>query len=1191
MRRPGRERIKRLFAMRHVLLFKAIVSPAGVVGAGFVLLCLVTFPASAAAVRPSPDVVPVFRHIAVNNGLAQSTVTAIAQDPIGYMWFATEAGLQRYDGYSFVDYRHDPTDPHSLSGGTISSLVFSDEDTLWAGGTNGLDRLAPGSVRFTHFRHQPNVPYSLSSNTVTALLIDHSDRLWVATAAGLDRLEANGHFAHYRLPGGHDAPRKVTALFQDRDGRIWVGAVDGLFYYDPQTDALRRFTVPAASRAHHALTNAQIEAIYQSDNDRLWIATRQGLVVREPSDGTLHFFDHEAGNPHSLPVDWVSGVIEDATGRIWVATYGGGLSRFDGYTLGFTTFRHNSLNPNGLSSNYLFNIVRDDNGLVWLGTDGAGVDFYDSRTRAFGHFRHEPGNPNSLPDNFIWAVYEDARHNLWVASDDGLTRIDPTRTHYRHYKLPPEPGFDGRNPSVKVLYADHENRLWLGTGHGLYSYTPPGGTFRYYGLDSRSRTDWLGASVNFVFEDSESRFWVGTDDGLVRLDPDTGKVLRRYMPEDGSPDSLPSPGVWTFCQAGDNSLWVGTTHGLLRFDPSRGTFTPPTDNDGNLDVLSASDILDCRMASDGSLWVGTTSGLAHFVPDVGTLHRYTVASGLLSAMIYSVLPDSVGDIWVGTSRGLARINPKRHSVRNYDVENALPSEEFNEGAAFSGSDKTLYFGSISGLAVVHLNALDTPPSPAPVVITGLRVMGSSEMRHTLKGLHQTLRLPFDRNSLSVQVAVLDFALPERNRFRYRLEGFDRHWHALGDGHTITYTNLPPGRYSLRVMGAGGDGTWSQHAVRFDIRILQPPWRTWWAYLLYAFAGLVALVTILYLLVRRIGRKRDVACEQRRRDMAEAQQALVEAVSPLQDESSIAHAFLERLPDLLAYDRAVFFVDEAGGLRLAAETGLGRGERERIALWPLEHTHTLGRLRRGRRAMTLSPSEFGSLERRSEDARRCSYLAFPLMMANGLMHVLLIGRRHGSFDVVEQSTAAILCNQLGVVFEKVRLIRQLEDMATTDSLTGVYTRRAFMGYAEAEFSRCARYGHSLSILMLDVDHFKRVNDLCGHTMGDEVLRIISRTCYQMLREPDLMGRYGGEEFVLSLPETNARQAREVAERIRSAVEQRPVQVGRENTVDVTISIGMATSDARPRNLADLIKAADEALFMAKRRGRNCVVVSD
>jgi len=1151
------------------------------------LVALVTsLPALASPPAAPPDVVPVFQHIAVDNGLAQSTVTAIAQGPVGYMWFATEAGLQRYDGYEYVHFRHDPNDPHSLSGGTISSLAFSASGTLWVGGTNGLDRLFPGQRSFTHYRHHPGVASSLSSNSVTALLVDRSDRLWVGTAAGLDRLGAHAGFRHYRLPEKHGRSQKITALFQDRNGRIWVGTVNGLYYFAPKAGALRRYHTPENSASHNALTQSTVEAIYQDTDNRLWVGTHDGLAVLAGAGGKVRFFSHHAGNRTSLAVNEVTGIVEDDTGRIWVATYGGGLSRFDGYERGFRTFLHSQGDPSSISSDYLFNIMCDSSGLIWVGTDGSGIDFYSPLTRAFGRFRHQPGNPQSLANNFVWDVYEDPGRNLWVASDGGLTRLDPTHQHYTQIKLPPAPVFNGENPSVKVLYADRQHRLWLGTGHGVYRYLGAGRGFRYYSLGHRSRTDWLGASVNIIFEDHQNRLWVGTNNGLVQLNPNSGKVLHRYSPDKRYPGSLLSRGVWALCQAGDNSLWVGTTRGLLHFDPARGRFTEPRDENGRPDVLAASDILDCRMAADGSLWVGTTSGLAHFVPSMGTLRRYTEASGLASAMIYSVLPGPRGDIWVGTSRGLARIEPRTHSVRNYGVEDGLYDEEFNEGAVYAGSNDTLYFGSTKGLVVVHLDALGAMPPPGPVVITGLRVMGDAVPLNTPKGERHSVTLPYNQDSFSVQVAELDFAFPDRNHFRYRLDGFDSQWHQLPEGHTITYTNLDPGNYTLRVMGAGADGVWGPQEAWFSVFIRSPPWETWWAYLVYGLVGAAAFILFFYLFARRIRQKRDLTYEQRRRAMAEAQQALVEAVSPLQSELDIARVFLDRLPALLAHERAMFFADEANGLRLIAASGLGQSEYKRVALWPLEHTSCLGRLRRTHRPSVLDVVELGSLERRM-GARRCHYLALPLPMVSGLMHVLIIGRRERAFDSTERATASILCNQLGVIFEKAHLIHRLEDMATTDSLTGVYTRRAFSEFAEVEFSRCARYMRPISVLMLDIDHFKRINDAHGHAIGDEVLQAISRTCSQTLRTPDLMGRYGGEEFMVCLPETNREQAREVAERIRSAVKQHPFRAG-EQDISVTISIGMATSDDRLRNFQDLLKIADEALYAAKRKGRDCVV---
>lgn len=1155
------------------------------------LVLAFTFPLAGwgAPAVPTPDVVPSFQHIGVTNGLAQSTVTALAQGPLGYMWFATEGGVQRYDGYSYVSYRHDPTDPHSLSGGTINALAFSDDATLWVGSSNGLDRLPAGSHMFMHYRHQAGQAASLSDNNVLALLVDRSGRLWVGTGAGLDRRLPGGGFHHYTIPGDVDDAHQVTALFQDRAGRVWVGTVKGLFYYDADTDSVQPFAISQESAGQSILRSGWIDAIYQSVDGRLWVGTRAGLVVIAENGKRTRFFTHNDGEAGSLPVKWVTGIVEDTMGRIWVATYGGGLSRYDGPARGFAVFGHDVLDPTSLSSDYLLNIMRDRSGLVWLGTDGAGVNVYNPRTRAFGRYRHQPGNPQSLANNFVWAVYEDPQRNLWVASDGGLTRLDATRTKYRQYRIPPEVGFNGSSPSVKVLYADREHRLWLGTGHGIYRYLPATDAFRYYALE-RPGENWLGDSVNVIFDDSARRLWIGTNNGLVQFDPESGRVLRRYVSNDARAGSLPTPAVWSLCQAGDNSLWVGTTRGLFRFDPAQGRFTPPRDSSGKPDVLAASDILDCRTASDGSLWVGTTSGLVHFVPGIGTLHRFTVADGLSSAMIYSVLPGPKGDIWVGTSRGLARIDTATNTVRNYDVETGLYNKEFNEGAAYAGADDTLYFGSINGLAVVHVNELGVIPPPAPVVITGVDVMGQAVPLTRDIGGRRSLRLDYDQSSLSVQVAVLDFALPARNRFKYRLDGFDTAWHELAEGHTITYTNLDPGRYTLRVLGSGGDGVWSREEAHFAIRIMPPPWLSWWAYLIYIVFAVCAVTATFYLFARRVRQKRDFSHEQRRRSLAESQQALIEAVSPLRSESDIARVFIERLPPLLAHDRALFFMDEAGGLRLDSVSGTGSDERERLALWPLERPECLARLRQTRRVIVLTRADVGSLERRLEFERRCHYLALPLVMTNGLMHVLVIGRMHRVFNPAEQATASILCNQLSVMFEKAHLIHQLEDMATTDGLTGAYTRRAFLERAEAEFSRCARYGHALAVFMIDIDHFKNVNDTCGHVIGDKVLYATMQTCQRILRAPDLVGRYGGEEFIACLPETNVEQAREVAERVRAAVESQ--QLGSaEQTFRVTISIGVVVGDERPRTLMDLIETADEALYAAKHRGRNCVVIGD
>jgi len=1134
-------------------------------------------------------VAPRFRRLGIAAGLAQGSVQAIAQDPAGYMWFGTQAGLQRYDGYGFVDYRHDPGAPGSLAGDDVDALAVTVDGAVWVGtGHAGLDLLRPGAHVFRHYRHEPHDPGSLAGNAVLCLLIDRTGRLWVGTGEGLDRLQPDGTFRHYRVPDERRNANEIFSLFQDRSGRIWVGTDHGVYVYAPDNDGLERFRPdggPGRAAARAALANAPINTFARTSGHRFWIGTEHGLALLSTDGRVEAFFRHRRSEPHSLSDDRVRGVLQDRAGTVWVATYGGGISRFEGRERGFANYGHDPADPASLSGNAVFKVFQDATGLVWIGTDGNGLDIYDPQARAFGFFRHNPGDPDSLADDFVWSIYEGSGRALWVGTDEGLTRIGSARRHYADRRVDFHPAHFQDDDTVNAVAGGAGGALWLGTDYGLFRYPGHGAHFRHYSLEGKGAGP-DGGAVNLIFRDRNGRFWVGTLEGLVRFDPGSGRVLNRYRADPGRQGALPAPAVTAMCQSAGGGLWVGTVHGLRRFHPGRGRFVaPPARPRASARLLADSNVLACRGTPDGSVWIGTKSGLIRYRPGSGTVTRYTEASGLPSDTIYTILRDAAGDIWTGTGRGLARLTPGTGRIRGYDRADGLSNEEFNQGAAFAGADGTLYFGGVDGVTVVHPQRLGLN-RPAPhVAITDISVAGTPVPLTVGGSRRRRLRVNYRQNVLTFRVAVLDFAAPGKNVFRYKLEGFDSSWHALSGRHTITYTNLDPGHYDLRVRGADVDGTWSKHDATLAIRVLPPPWQTWWAWLAYAAAIVVILAAGLRLFALWVRRRRDFASEQRRRRWAEALYDLVQAVSRLEDEPAIAEQLVLRLPGLLEHDCAVFYMEDGRGeLAPAAIRGFPRETREALSEWPRTHAARLEDLRRARVPQRLRPEEAASLEGRPAATR--GYLALPFLAEDGGLRLLVAGRAASDFSDAELELAGALGKQMGVALDKARLIGQLEGLATTDSLTRVYNRRFFMDRAEAEFERSRRYGRSLSVVVLDADNFKSVNDNHGHAVGDDVLRAIVNACRRGLREPDMIGRYGGEEFVMCLPETSAEVALEVAERLRRNVARLRVAAPT-GEVAVTVSLGVASSCPDTGVFQELVQAADRALYEAKRRGRNRV----
>ena len=1154
---------------------------------GLLLACLLV-PANAAD-RPTfpPGSALRFRHIGLEDGLAQSSVLAIAQDAQGYMWFGTQDGLQRYDGYDFQTFRHDAGNMASLADNFVSALAASPDGSLWVGTLGmGLDRLEPGGARFIHYQHDPHDAHSLAGEQISALLLDRAGRLWVGTDQGLERMEGGG-FRHYALPTKLQDGKGVLSLYQDQSGRLWVGGERGLFWYDAAHDAVEAFRSPDPAPTPGVFTESPVHSIVETSDGLVWIGTGRGVVQLDHNDHVRGFFHHAAGTADSLSSDHAIALLEDAAGDVWVGTFGGGISRYDPATRRFTNFRYDATDPGGLSGDSIDCMYRDRTGLVWIGTDSNGINVYNPGTRAFGYYRHRQGDPNSLADNVVWSVYEDARAEVWVATGNGITRLDNTRRHYTQYQLGDRPANQRDDASVNVVAGDRSGGLWAGAAYGLYRYEPGSDSFRHYHLVSHGGNP-DGDSVSAIFADAAGRLWVGTGDGLVRFDPGTGAV-QRYRHDPNRPDSLPDPAVSAICQSRDGTLWVGTSGGLAGFDGVHDRFRNYHADPHAPDSLSYDAVQACLADSSGGLWVGTSSGLDRMDIARGNFRRYSTVDGLPNNTIYAVLEDGAGGIWVSTDDGLSRLDPRSGSFRNYGISDGLQSIEFDSGAAFAAPDGELFFGGVNGLNAFHPDRLHPNEHAPKVAITRFVRFGKPVELLTPQGPLKQVEVEYHENILSFEFTAFDYAAPSMNSFSYRLDGFETGWHTIRGRRAVTYTNLDPGRYTLEVKGANSDGVESIEPASLVIDVLPPAWRTWWAWLLYVTIGFVSLMLALSLYKRAIKREHDLHYEQQRRHWAESLHNLIHSVSLLRDERAVAEQLIDTITNFIHYDHALFFVERDNALMLIASRGIDASRQAYLEHWPGQQRRIVEKLRQARKPLLLAPEDAATLESVKRAGEPLQYLAVPLFSGTGSFRLLLVAREGRVVDAQQMEIAAAMAKQVSVALDNAQLIKDLENLATTDGLTRLYNRRHFMERAESEFERSRRYQRELSVLLLDADHFKHINDDHGHETGDRVLRVLASTCRQSLRQLDVIGRYGGEEFVVLLPETSAALAAETAERLRREIEQLrvPAPAGE---IHVTVSIGVATAGPATESVAALINEADRALYEAKRGGRNRVTAA-
>jgi signal transduction histidine kinase/ligand-binding sensor domain-containing protein len=683
---------------------------------------------SAPAARAGRDVV--FRRLTLDDGLSQSSINCIVQDAQGFMWFGTQDGLNRYDGYEIKVYRHDPENPHSLSNSYVMGCKRDRRGVVWLVTRDGvLHRYEPETERFVRYDLGLSDPFQQRGSELLVLHGDVQGRLWVGTFGdGLLRYEPEEDtFRAYR----HDpddptslSHRIVWRIHEDREGTIWVGTEAGLNRYDPGSDSFVRYPYrdfppgayqydppvhdddPAFQPANpRALGSPAVTRIAEDGEGRLWVGTRYGglnRLDRETGDFTSYPYDpaFEPEDPGTLSGNSVHRLLVDHLGQLWVGsahwnvdetrTYARlGVERLDPETGSILRFPADPEDPCSLPHDYVGAMYEDAQGTLWVHTFGGGVDIYDQETGCFDHYVHDPDDERTLAGDDVTVFYEDEAGGLWIGTaTGGASYFDPGWAKFPSYDVGAESGERLSNNSIwriasspKGLRDDgRADVLWVSTFAGLNYWDRRANTFTFYEIDPK-----LPDSVAYsVFEDAERRvLWLGTTMGLERAGlpaeastaPETLRFTRILTRSSASTGS-----VLAVHPAGEDQLWVGQYRvGLHRFDLTSEEIVATYRHDPD-DEMSLGDdrVLKIFPGRDGTLWLTTRGGLECFDPESATFTHYLAdpedpRSG--AATVHAVYEDRSGNVWLGTDgEGLQRLVPAQDAVvAAYREEDGLPN--------------------------------------------------------------------------------------------------------------------------------------------------------------------------------------------------------------------------------------------------------------------------------------------------------------------------------------------------------------------------------------------------------------------------------------------------------------------------------------------------------------------------------------
>lgn len=787
-----------------------------------------------------PDSVTLaFERISAEDGLPGQQVSAIFQDSRGYMWFGTESGLCRYDGYKFRNFTHLADNETSISYGVINCMAESRSGHLLIGTGRGLNLFDPKTEKFVRFLNDPENPQSLPENRVQALLEDSGGRIWVATLGGLGLLDPKtGRFKvfNHKVDDPASLPNdQVRTLHQDKSGTLWIGTNNGLCRFDPEIGSFTTYRFDPSdpeSLSHNAVT-----AIHTDGKGVLWAGTQLGGLCRfDGKTGKFRRFRHNPSDPGSISNDTISFIHEDMSGRFWVGARGGGLNLMDRASGTFRRYYNDPANEFSLSENSIICICEDRTGAIWIGTMTSGINKTDPNAVKFIPYRYNPAVPHGPGGNKMRGMFEDSGGLVWICSaDGGLDRLDPRTGRFFNYgRSMASPGGVIVGMATSVL-EDHTGTLWVGSwDSGLLILDREKGTFRQVPLDIRSKDSSGRELILAIHEDSKGDIWVGTfGSGLFRYDRQAGLFLR-YGQDPLIPASLADDRVLCMASDKEGGLWVSVIgKGVDRFIPRSGLFEHFEHDDKNPDSIRANTVYSICRDSSGALWFGTVSGLDRYDYKTGRFSRPLSGGDALNSIVLGIVEDNDGNLWLSGNSGLSRYSPKTGEIKSYDRRDGLQAAAFAPLSYLKTRNGEIYFGGNAGLNRFDPAAIRHNKIAPKVVLTDFLLFhksvepGKGSVLSAPVGFSEKIVLNHRQSVFSIEFSSLNYAVPTKNRFAYMLEGWDRDWiHTDSGQRTATYTNLHPGRYIFRVKASNNDGVWNEKGASLSIIINPPWWETW-----------------------------------------------------------------------------------------------------------------------------------------------------------------------------------------------------------------------------------------------------------------------------------------------------------------------------------------------------------------------------
>ncbi len=804
-----------------------------------------------------------FNRLTIYNGLSQNMVHCLTQDYLGYMWFGTKDGLNRYDGYTFKIYKSDLFDPASICDNQINYLYEDDKHNLWIGTRKGLSLYDRENDRFINFDREKITKNSLVVNCISG---NSKDGLWISSFGG----EIIGLDIVY-TPGKRTPEVKVKRIITKAEIRndraenilleknvgLWIFGIKGISHLDLQSGTIDTtgfqyqtyLFQPELSKSRisankYSPFHSSMQEGIQDENGHLWFIGKEGLYKFDKKNRQFILY-----KLNEWAKTLISKVNNNGDTEIWIGLFYQGLNIINTRTGHIDKVTTESLGEEKGTDMWITKFCKGRDGTVWLGTSGWGIIYSSPINSMFKKETPHDFYPPANISNSVYLLYP-------LKNSQGKSVIISTLRYFLH-----------KSASGKVFYSerfyardpveDEEGNVWLCSTLGLIKYDPVKQQVSYI--------DTLTKAVSGLYIE-RGYAWYTTPYMLKRYDMRTEKIHDFPISSEIIGLGLrQNETAHTVIQdAGDDKLWIGTVNGLLLFDIKKGRFAKVYKNDANDKNSINSNEIKCILpdpfAPDSILWVGTPAGLNKFYKQQNIFKHYGIEDGLPNNTIYGILPDNNGNLWISTNQGLSVFNIKGEYFTNFDVNNGLQSNEFNTGAYYESEDGELFFGGIEGFNRFYPKNIKLPTRNIPIVLTDVQLLGS-------KAPHQffTIRdniLGHNDNNISITLSSLDYFSPNKIRYAYRIVNKDSTWFMLGNNRTVALSNLSPGKYVFQAKGTDAFGRWGNDVATMTFIIRKPWWNSAVAQAIYfLISGLIAF----YLWrnsKKRMQRKNEIENERR-----------------------------------------------------------------------------------------------------------------------------------------------------------------------------------------------------------------------------------------------------------------------------------------------------------------------------------------